>query len=700
MPTAVNFKGVFSRRPGVYADVDTSALEVGVTTTNRMAIVADMPFLQQGVTKTLTSQGALLKVEPTSKFLQDVAKIVFNPANDPNVTGSPAAITLVSPNPSTQAKRTLTCGSVNNLDVKARSFGTFGNTIAVRVQNNASDSALRDILIKKGSEVEKFNAVGTGNVFTAQYTASEATTVTGEYARATGLTIKSTVADTTSSLDVTGGGNSVTYAITDATDVAIKGTVKISLTKVAGSNLGASDNALTATIVGTNLAGAATTENVVFDDASVLTKTSTNSFATITSVAIALGSGLSGSTRYQADVEFSYVVNASEHSTIQSAIDEINGLSSKGYGASVVQPFYTSSVNFNKMDLLTGTDMKSGTLGFKADLQEYVRIIDTFSALCSAAEVTAAGGGALDQTSGVVSGDETTGLVFLTGGSQTAEASLTSTNWATAIDALRPAIDPVSQEAIDVQTIVLFNTDEDVQKDLRAHCIYMAGAGKNECNGWVAMPTEQSLSTIRTRSKALNTRHLALVFQDVTITAADGSNKKLDPRYLALMLASIQNSTATGVPQTSKLINALKVHQASGLNLMDSIEDLLESSVVTIMPSQLGYKVERSLTTLQSDNQAFNEVSGNESINTSIRDLRTGLDQKIGQPNVATTLASVTSIVKSRLRDQVVGGTIKAINEGSVEAVDQGDSILIRYTAAPTLPINFIKIEASFVATI
>ena len=341
--------------------------------------------------------------------------------------------------------------------------------------------------------------------------------------------------------------------------------------------------------------------------------------------------------------------------------------------------------------IAAGTDMKGSEMGVKADLQEYVRVLVAHSALVTAEEKSGAVGNTLDATSGYVS---------LTGGSETAESSLSDSHWATAIDALRVAIDPVSQETIDVQTIVLFNTDESVQKDLRAHCDYMAGAGKNECNGWVAMPSDSSVTNIRARAKALNTRHLSVVFQDMTTTASDGSTVKLDPRYTALALAGIQNSTATGVPMTNKFINAQKIHQAASISLIDSVEDLLESSVVVLMPTALGYKVERSLTTLQSDNMAFNEVSGNESINTSIRDLRAALDSKIGQPNVATTLQSVESIVKSRLRDQVSNGIIKAVNESSVEAIDQGDAILIRYTAAPTLPINFIKIEASFVAAI
>ena len=695
MPSAVNFKGIFSRRPGVYAAVDTSALEIGTTTTNRIAIVADLPFLQQGVSKTVTSQNALTKLEASSSFLQNIAKILFNPANDSNVTGSPAAVTLVSPNPSTQALKHLNCNSSEQLTVKAKSYGSFGNQLQVSVANNANDSALKDVLVKRGSTVETFTAIGTGNVFTTQYTAAAsgvyAHAVTAAYARATGLTIKQTLKSAQSGLSCAADAT-VTYATAASDKIIFKGPIKVSLFRNdsatsagSGSNAGAK-----VTITGTNLAGSATTEIAEFQGGAN-NVTTTAKFATVTSVVLLTQSSAVSGT-YTVDLDVDYVVNAADHATIQLAVDEINGKSAQGFVASVVEPFYSSSVAFNKMDAIAaGTDMKGSAMGVKADLQEYVRVLAAYSALATAEEKSGAVGNTLDATSGYVS---------LTGGSETAESSLSDSHWATAIDALRVAIDPVSQETIDVQTIVLFNTSESVQKDLRDHCDYMAGAGKNECNGWVAMPSDSSVANIRARSKALNTRHLSVVFQDMTTTASDGAAVKLDPRYTALALAGIQNSTATGVPMTNKLINAQKIHQLTSISLIDSVEDLLESSVVVLMPTALGYKVERSLTTMQSDNMAFNEVSGNESINTSIRDLRAALDSKIGQPNVATTLQSVTSIVKSRLRDQVSNGIIKAVNESSVEAIDQGDAILIRYTAAPTLPINFIKIEASFVAAI
>ena len=72
----------------------------------------------------------------------------------------------------------------------------------------------------------------------------------------------------------------------------------------------------------------------------------------------------------------------------------------------------------------------------------------------------------------------------------------------------------------------------------------------------------------------------------------------------------------------------------------------------------------------------------------------------IGDPNVAASKARIESIVRTRLDRQVKDGVIKAFDAASIEIVDLGDSYNVRYTAAPTFPINFILLEATFVAVL
>ena len=65
--------------------------------------------------------------------------------------------------------------------------------------------------------------------------------------------------------------------------------------------------------------------------------------------------------------------------------------------------------------------------------------------------------------------------------------------------------------------------------------------------------------------------------------------------------------------------------------------------VVSLSFSPLGYRVERSVTTyLEDDNPIFSEVSANESVNASIRGLRSQLDALIGTANRSLTANRVS----------------------------------------------------------
>jgi hypothetical protein len=107
-----------------------------------------------------------------------------------------------------------------------------------------------------------------------------------------------------------------------------------------------------------------------------------------------------------------------------------------------------------------------------------------------------------------------------------------------------------------------------------------------------------------------------------------------------------------------------------------------------------GWRVERSVTTwLKDDNPIYSEVSANESINASVRDLRSALDIYIGDANRSMTANRIKSIVEARLNRQVLDGVIKAFKDVVLE--DLGDTLNVNYTVASVEPINFIRITAS-----
>ena len=108
----------------------------------------------------------------------------------------------------------------------------------------------------------------------------------------------------------------------------------------------------------------------------------------------------------------------------------------------------------------------------------------------------------------------------------------------------------------------------------------------------------------------------------------------------------------------------------------------------------LGWRVERSVTTwLRDDNPIYSEVSANESVNASVRDLRAGLDGFIGEPNRSLTANRIKSIVEARLNRQVLDGVIK--NFRNVVLEDLGDTLRVNYEVAAVEPLNFISVTAS-----
>ncbi len=96
---------------------------------------------------------------------------------------------------------------------------------------------------------------------------------------------------------------------------------------------------------------------------------------------------------------------------------------------------------------------------------------------------------------------------------------------------------------------------------------------------------------------------------------------------------------------------------------------------------------------MEDDNPIFSEVSANESVNASIRGLRSQLDALIGTANRSLTANRVTSLAQAQLNRQVQDGTIKAFRDVVVQ--DQGDTLVVGYTVAAIEPLNFIKLDVT-----
>jgi hypothetical protein len=426
-----------------------------------------------------------------------------------------------------------------------------------------------------------------------------------------------------------------------------------------------------------------------FTGTTTLIATTTKTFSGPVTVTVTQGS--TGAYVADASVDIGYSWTHSEVTYASEIVDVVNALpdeaADKGYSAAIVSP-QAAAVSAVDLDLLSGTAIFAGST------HVYAKTWHTYNELLKSALITptlptpiaSSGGGAIVDVA----------KNFLKGG---AKGTASTADWTTALNVMR---DPKYA----VEIIVPVSTILSVHKAVRSHCQYMAGLGRHECLAWCGAPSQINLGNVSTGSTLayhtaqLNSRFLALAFQDIYVADAEGNSKWLTPEYTAVMLAAMQASSPVATPLTRKVPNILDLRQAVSVTLMDDIEMLLKKALVTIMPTANGWWIERGVTTYQLTNMVYNEMSANESVNTSIRDLRNHLTLMIGTKNVAATQQNIKSLVETRLQKQVETDIIKAFDPASIEAVDLGDTYNVTYTAAPAFPLNFIKLEAVFVAAI
>jgi len=310
-------------------------------------------------------------------------------------------------------------------------------------------------------------------------------------------------------------------------------------------------------------------------------------------------------------------------------------------------------------------------LSFRCDLQEIIEALAS-SQLVTAERPTLGTLSLVEQTSG-------SSVSLLSGG---AVSAVSLSDWTDALTTI---------ESADLQIIVAWSDAADVHAEVATHLRAAALAGR-ERNAWVGSSANESLSALNTRAKALNNRNIALVGQQVRLTAPTGEAVTRPPQWLALMLAGMQAGSPIATPLTRKAPNVLDVFGA-----WDADRDAaqaIRSGVTTLSRGPLGWRVERSVTTwLRDDNPIYSEVSANESVNTSVRDLRAGLDGFIGEPNRSLTANRIKSIVEARLNRQVLDGVIK--NFRNVVLEDLGDTLRVNYEVAAVEPLNFISVTAS-----
>lgn len=748
MATAIFFNGRRINVPQAVSKLDASAL-AGVSP-SAVGIVALVGEAEGGKPLTVDSefsdhtQAGSIYTTYRSGDLRTASLFAFDPSTDDAIPGGAQRLVNVKVNPATQSVATLLdSAAADSVDLTSADWGLF--TAQINVEVEAGTNQGKKITVVFEDETETFDDVGgdaimdvlyapgsngytamTGQITSTQFIAAATKAIAGldsqrasEVTLVGVLTVVSTdIGDTTQSLTVFGldalnAPISETFALNGTTPVV--GTTSFSqvtgalLSAAAAGTVTASDGTPTvlfslapavltrglslmtnapaagvltldldsasagANVVvrGLNAAGAAISER--FDVAAGTPVVGTTTFAKITY--LELGDLPAART-------LTLTCNAAKtlHSTfktVRKVVDSLNMLD--GFTANALvsnaTTFLMTDADYRAaVSLLTAAD-------FYADIYFFVKKLNDSSQYVDAARASGAS----------LPPDNTSAPVFLTGGS---EGTTTITQWQQAFELLRKRR---------VNIIVPLSNDAAVHSLLASHLVERSGKLRSEANGYVGLGTTDGAgdtkSNIKSRIQALGTRHISAIAEEVQdYDPATGEATWFAPYFFAAKCAGMQAGSAIGEPLTRKRPRALDIRNDSSWTKEDDVEELIDAGLMMFEKVDgLGIRCIRSITThLADDNVVYTEMSANESANTAVYELRTALEQKIGQRALAGSAAAVKGLASDVLGRLVDNEIIVAYRSLQVEQI--GDVIVVGVEMAPVLPINFIPITVHLVA--
>jgi len=676
MPSLVSIPSGVTFKPGVYANVDTSALSGRNVATGVIAVVSNWDFLKQNTVYAASSPAALRNIEPDSSELQQVADVLFSPANDTRVPGAPSQVLLVSPGATTQASFDFTDGTNAVLTMKASNYGPLGNNTKVKIAANAV--AGQDITVSRGDRSEIFERLGETKKGQIQGLSALYGAATFEVSQASSSAARTMKMISTATIDE---GTTATptnlFMLGDSTTSS--GMVEVK----ASANI--ADK--TVTIEGFDSAGAPQTATALITDTPYVTARVGSSysvsnaiayFSSITSIAVPTldGGGETAGVRIT-----NFALTDSNATNLKKAFDKINDI---GDGANLliadIDPS-ASNVKISEIDIVANTSIDGANVDIFSKIQDIVNGM----ANSGLVEVTA-------KANEFSAAPQTYTNQQLGGGTYTEYP--TAANWQSALEALESIEVNIVVPLADELTAATSPTKAAVHLKVRDHLVKMAGLGANERQGYVGGIDNETKANLKSAVKALNSQYLGYAVNGIKVFNPAGNQVSLKPDYAALMLASIQASTPVGTPLSQKIVNVIEPLNNSGWSATTDANEMIQSGLIIIEPSRVGYRVVRSVSSyLTDDNPILSEMSSMESVITSIRDLRANLDSLIGAAAVAGTAKRISAIARTRLEKQVKDGIIKAFDSNNLTVEDIGDHFRLNVRVARVEPVNFITIK-------
>lgn len=642
MPSSLNLNGLKIYKPGVYATVDASALGGQNTSTGNVCLVGAFPSFEADNPLTFTSAGALRDYDSTDKELALLGKLAFAPSVDARVPAGVNSLTVLNVQTCTQAKYDLVNDNADTVATfEASVWGNKGNNTYV----TCSFDGAFDVTLNRNGLAEEYLNVTSGDVCSFEYTGTALTTASLDLSDTNNLVI-----NWTKTVDLS--SNNASVNVTDMKTVAGLG---FQLDEAPNANV-------VIVISGYNVDGVASTQTITLSNT---TKVTSNVFSQVYGLSIT-NTAQAGLVLTISGVAFD--LDLSTFDTVNEVVDFVNQANTDYHFTAN----YLASKSYSSI-ALDGFRLAQNIKGVEAivaaNLQE---LIDTLAS-SKVVSLVRVGSIACDDFTNITG-------TFLLGGTQ---SSVILSDWTNALELI---------ETSDIQIVVPWSSDVDVHKEILKHCTKSAVAG-SERNAWVGASANQSIIDLKNNwVKALNNRNVAIVGQSVKVTNPQGIIQTLEPKYLALICASMQAGTPVSTPLTRKRPDVVDVLGSWIANR--DVTDAIKAGICALTSDNQGWRIERSVTTwIKDDNPIYSEVSANESINTSVRDLRNALDIYIGDRNLNVTSARILGIVSARLDQQVLDGIIKAYKNIVLENI--GDTLKVNYTVAAVEPLNFIAITAS-----
>lgn len=649
MPSSINFQGGTVYRPGTYGIVDASALSASGLTNGNVCVVGNFPHLEQLQLATFIDADDLTLSSPKDSLLALLADYGFNPLQ---TGGSPTSISLLNVQPNTQASLNIGSG----VEIKSGYFGTRGNSLSLSIKNNGVTTSANGAEEAGLSIVLTDNKIGANNPYDA---------IIVDFEKLCKLTSATTLDTLTVSFSSSTGLFSLDFSDTDT--IATQKDYSI---PVATGLLTCPSNAsaYTVTVSGKDKAGNALeqTFNVVAGGA-VLDLGADFGFVSLVNPSVD-------------NLSFTFAGKMMSEDATQYA--DFNSLLKKLEGAefaNVLTGFSLltqKSYSYSDIDDISAATIKATTVKVTAFKGTLVNAINNSGLPIIAEKLSAA----YDYAA---LADGVTDIKRFTGGSESASAL---SDWQDGFESLYHK---------NVQIVIPYTSTLAIQQALRDSFKAAVGQGGSEKNGWVGASDNQTLEQLSSGwVNQLNDKNIALVGQQVVIVDPITSlNKTMPCIFTAFMMGCAQAALGIAVPQTRKQLRIVDTKE--NWKREQDVEKAIKRSIVVM--SALGnnpLRIERSVTTYRVDsNPIFSEVSANDSVNSSIRDLRQAVESQIGDAITSNKLLKVTNVVENRLLLQRANGIIK--NFKDVKIRQNGDSFLVSYSVAAVEPLNFIIVTAN-----